>query len=273
MKKRAAHLGLINWTITLLTAAYFLWHAIPKPASNFYVTAQLATVLVDTDDGYGSGVAIVRTDPTGVRRVFVWTARHVIRGGKTFSIKLFTRVNHRKVGGMEFTARVLAELEYADAALLLTDAPAELFPAMQFDTEDTAELGDAVFSIGNPKGSIHDGALSEGIVSQFGIEFGPIDNLNWPVVDQTTAALNPGCSGGPIFSTSSHKIIGMGVGSGGNGINIFVPTRALLIACRSADLEWALKGDACPGAAELNNLRPHPDTWLKKLHSLFGQGN
>jgi serine protease Do len=64
------------------------------------------------------------------------------------------------------------------------------------------EAGDAVFAVGNPGmgGMVLDHTVSEGIVSSLARNFGDIIYL------QTTAAVNPGNSGGPLINARGEVI-------------------------------------------------------------------
>ena len=80
-------------------------------------------------------------------------------------------------------------------------------------------VGTRVYAIGNPLGL--DGTLSDGVVS------------GWPELDgilyiQTTAAISPGSSGGPLLSADG-TVIGITAASlrGGQNLNLAVPASAI----------------------------------------------
>lgn len=232
--------------------AGFLWTHFPTYKTN-YTTAQLATVMVETDDGYGSGVVVKRLNSAGEVRLFVWTVNHVMGNFHEALIKLHVRNNGNKVGTSIFHAREIYSDKDDDLALLWLDAPATFFPSVEFGGVSPLEVGDRVYAVGNAYGSVYDGTVTQGIISQVGISYMPDHGLEWRVADQTTAAVSPGMSGGPVFSEKSGKVIGLAVGTNGNGINVFLPVRAIeeFVFCRG--IEWALSDGECPSDEKLTD--------------------
>lgn len=241
----------------VIVASWFLfWFSInsfaPAPATkleNFFETAQLASVSVESPGGsFGSGFVLKKTNPAGETRLFLWTAEHVIEEHTEVTAwVIFSDGQHKKIDRVGFGAQLVARFVDSDSAVLLLNAKPELFTKIVFD-EQFPELGDAIFVIGTPFGE-HENAVVSGIISQFNFEFSEkIDG--WSVIDQTTAPLNPGNSGGPVFS--KHGVIGIAVGTERNGINYYVPTRAILQVAESAGFGWVVSGDFCPADAEIN---------------------
>src|SRR5437899_84729 len=96
------------------------------PEGPYYESAQLATVTIKTDEGFGSGFTVIRGD-----KVFVWAAAHVVEYQNTVKVKIFSRSEGRKVGFSEFNARMIARDRKKDVALLWLRAPVNLFVGMK----------------------------------------------------------------------------------------------------------------------------------------------
>jgi hypothetical protein len=133
--------------------------------------------------------------------------------------------------------------EKFDYAVLWIDAPADIFVGAEFAYESLPKVGNRVYAVGNAYGKAMDGSVSTGIISQVGI-----DTNHWPVADQITTATAPGCSGGPLFSAVTHKIIGLVVGRW-EPFGCFVPIRVL---AKDRAYHWALWGKYCPTDDTLN---------------------
>ncbi len=166
--------------------------------------ALAATVLVESDDSFGSGVVI---SPDGL----LLTAAHVVT---TEDVKV------RFQDEREFTATVVRMDRSKDVALLKIKAPADV-ACLSARLEDS-EVGDAIYAIGSPATTKLAFSLTTGIVSAL---------REWRDVTflQTDASINPGNSGGPLINTKgeliaivSWKLAGIGV----EGVGFGVPVRA-----------------------------------------------
>jgi len=160
-----------------------------------------------TQNSLGSGV-IVRS--TGV----IVTNAHVVKGADELKIVL----NDRR----EFEAKVVAQDEEIDVAVLQIDTKGERLPALQVSAkEDNLEIGDIVLAIGNPFGVGQ--TVTSGIVSALG-------RTNVTDVSsfiQTDAAVNPGNSGGALVNLSG-ELVGVNTAifsrsGGSNGIGFAIP--------------------------------------------------
>lgn len=240
------------WTFFFISVlSLLIASARPKP-ENFYETAQRGSVIIDIPGGWGSGVIIKRKNALGQTRIFVWTARHVVADENEVAVMVGVRNSqHFRVGTLKYPVGRVWETQ-ADAALLWIDAPADNFEtALRFDDELPA-LGQRVFACTNPHGIVYDGVLTDGIVSQFGVAYNPRVGIVWEMADVTTAAFSPGSSGGPLFSERTHGIIGISVGTAGNGVNVYLPTRVINRAARNAGVGWAVdSGGICPPDSQL----------------------
>lgn len=134
--------------------------------------------------GQGSGF-IISTD--GV----VLTNAHVVRGATEVTVKLTDR--------REFRARVLGTDAATDVAVLRIDA--QNLPVVRLGDAAQARVGDWVLAIGSPFG--FENSVTAGIVSAKGRSL-PGDAYV-PFI-QTDVAVNPGNSGGPLFSLNGEVV-------------------------------------------------------------------
>ncbi len=165
----------------------------------------------------GSGV-IVRDN--GV----VVTNAHVVKGADELKIVL----NDRR----EFEAKVIAEDEEIDLAVLKIDPGSERLPRLTIQGDGDVEIGDIVLAIGNPFGVGQ--TVTSGIVSALG-------RTNVTDVSsfiQTDAAVNPGNSGGALVNLEG-ELIGVNTAifsrsGGSNGIGFAIPAELVARAVDSA---------------------------------------
>ncbi|MHC4414526.1 MAG: S1C family serine protease [Planctomycetota bacterium] len=173
-----------------------------------------AVIKVATPGGLGSGV-LINGDGHAV------TNAHVIQGETNLRVTAWLPLAdgtlQRKV--IE-DVEILAVNNHIDLALIaiphlafageLTYAPLE--------AEESIEVGQTVFAIGNPLGL--ERTLSQGVISTTQRSF---DGLTYI---QTDAAVNPGNSGGPLFNTRGEVvgITNMGI-LFGEGLNFAIPVR------------------------------------------------
>ncbi len=145
-----------------------------------------AIVAIDANlsDGFSAGTGcIVRSD--GV----ILTGSHVIDGAKEIEVTTSD--------GKVYKASVLAKMgKNQDLALLKIDSKNSL-RTISFGDSAQVKVGQKVLAIGNPFGFA--GTLTSGIVSRIDYTKGRI---------QTDAAINPGCSGGPLLN-SQGEVIGI----------------------------------------------------------------
>ena len=97
--------------------------------------------------------------------------------------------------GQVYKAKVIAKVK-KDLALLKIE-PEKPLKTVSFGNSEDVKVGQKVLAIGNPFGFT--GTLTQGIVSR-------IDYTKNRI--QTDAAINPGCSGGPLLN-SSGEVIGI----------------------------------------------------------------
>lgn len=169
-------------------------------------------ILVRTPGGLGSGSII---HPEG----YAITNAHVIQGEQDITITVFTQQGDSFEKKVFKKVRILASNPFMDLALLKIDEEEKgdfEFTIVPFGDSDRVKTGESVFAIGNPMG--YDRTVSEGIVS---ITNRASQGLTYV---QTTAAVNPGNSGGPLFNLKGEMI---GVTSfiriNSEGLNFAIP--------------------------------------------------
>lgn len=153
---------------------------------NVYDKVSPSIVSIDADivDGVSSGTGCI-VDPRGI----ILTSSHVIEDAKTIEIVLYN--------GKKYKAKLVAIMgENNDLAILKIDSDKPL-PAIKFGDSTKIKVGQKVLAIGNPFGFSK--TLTTGIVSRIDYKKNKI---------QTDAAINPGCSGGPLLN-SSGEVIGI----------------------------------------------------------------
>lgn len=148
------------------------------------ISPAIVSVVAQLDDGVSEGTGcIITTDGQ------ILTGWHVVEGAKTIDI---TTSN-----GKTYKAKLVAKMkDKKDLAILKIDTDKQL-PTVSFGDSEEVKVGQKVLSIGNPFGFSN--TLTQGIISR-------IDYVKNRF--QTDAAINPGCSGGPILN-STGEVIGI----------------------------------------------------------------
>lgn len=161
----------------------------------------------------GPGVGVV-SNPRGLGAGFLispdgrmLTNFHVVREERFNEVTLFLKQGNRTVRRKFKDAEVLASSALMDIALLkLPDDQIQSLklPYLEVAPDTAVEVGSPVYAIGNPGmgDQILEHSVSEGIVSS------RQRNINDVVYIQTTAAVNPGNSGGPLLD-SSGRVAGL----------------------------------------------------------------
>ena len=171
-----------------------------------------AVVEVRTPIGLGSGFII---NPAG----YVVTNEHVISGEYDISITQF-RHGPAELERVQFNkVRIVAFDPHLDLALLkIEDTGGTVFPTVPIGDSSTLTEGQTVFAIGSPLGL--DRSVSQGIIAQ---KNRPLDGQ---LYIQTTAQVNPGNSGGPLFNLRG-EVVGVNdmkaMMIGIEGLNFAVP--------------------------------------------------
>jgi len=201
----------------------------------------------------GSGVLI---SPDGK----VMTAAHVVHS--------MDEINVEFLGGEIISAKVVASEPAADLSLLqLERVPSDAHPAKMANS-DSVQVGDAVLIVGAPYGLSY--SVSNGIISARWAPNTVYQSMPLAEFFQTTATINTGNSGGPMFNMKgevvgivSHNISKSG-GSEGLGFVITINTaKQLLLEKKSF---WSgLEGQFLPDdVADLLNLPENATGYLVK---------
>src|SRR6476469_2653710 len=135
----------------------------------------------------GSGV-LVKADG------LIVTNAHVVKGADEIRVVLADR--------REYDAKLVAQDERYDLALLRIDTAGEKFPYIELRDSDSVEVGDVVLAIGNPFGLNQ--TVTSGIISALARSAGGVNDSSFFI--QTDAAINPGNSGGALVSLDGRLI-------------------------------------------------------------------
>lgn len=145
-----------------------------------------AIVAIDaqTSDGISAGTGcIVSSDG------LILTGSHVVDDSKSIEVTMSN--------GQVYKAELISKMgKNKDLALIKISSKTKL-QTIKFGDSQDIKVGQKVLAIGNPFG--FSGTLTQGIVSR-------IDYTKNKI--QTDAAINPGCSGGPLLN-SSGEVIGI----------------------------------------------------------------
>ncbi len=139
-------------------------------------------------EGGGSGVIFSEDG-------YIITNNHVVSGANNLKVTLGD--------GSEYLARLIGTDAKSDLALIKIDANG-LVPA-EFADSGQIQVGELAVAIGNPLGQLG-GTVTDGIVSATARDI-TISGENMTLI-QTSAAVNPGNSGGGLFD-SNGRLIGV----------------------------------------------------------------
>jgi len=159
----------------------------PSVVEVFTETKQVGRMFQEyVTEGAGSGVILTNDG-------YIVTNNHVIEGASTIKIRLS--------GGQTCTAELIGTDAKTDLAVLKISAE-NLSPANLADSSKV-RVGNFVIAIGNPLGELG-GTVTEGIISALDREI-TIDNEPMTLL-QTSAAVNPGNSGGGLFNLDGELV-------------------------------------------------------------------
>ncbi|MEZ6129892.1 MAG: trypsin-like peptidase domain-containing protein [Planctomycetaceae bacterium] len=152
-------------------------------------------VLIQNPDGLGSGFIISDSG-------HCVTNYHVVEGQTRIAVTIFHRTESGEFQRIAIRdVRILALNPHFDLALLqIPEQKGIRFRPVFVADNDSQTEGDSVFAIGSPLGL--ERSVSEGIVSSKN------RNMDGIVYIQTTAQVNPGNSGGPLFN-SRGEVVGV----------------------------------------------------------------
>ncbi len=148
------------------------------------INPAIVAIEANLADGFSAGTGcVIRSD--GV----ILTGFHVIDEAKEIDVTTSD--------GKVYKASVLAKMGKNNDLALLKISPKSRLRTIAFGDSSDVKVGQKVLAIGNPFG--FSGTLTSGIVSRIDYAKGRI---------QTDAAINPGCSGGPLLN-SQGEVIGI----------------------------------------------------------------
>ena len=153
-----------------------------------------AVVKVSTPAGLGSGVIINEAG-------HAITNAHVIQGETNLRATVwFPQPDGTLKRTVIEDVEIIAVNNHIDLALIAIPIPPDVtgFSFAPLERQESIEIGQTVFAIGNPLGL--ERSLSQGVISTTQRSF---DGLTYI---QTDTAVNPGNSGGPLFNTRGEVV-------------------------------------------------------------------
>ncbi len=148
------------------------------------INPAIVSIDAELDDGVSAGTGcIVSSDG------LILTGSHVIEGCNSVEVTMFN--------GQVYKAEIISKMGKNKDLALLKISPKHPLQTIKFGDSGKIKVGQKVLAIGNPFG--FSGTLTQGIISR-------IDKTKGRI--QTDAAINPGCSGGPLLN-SSGEVIGI----------------------------------------------------------------
>ena len=180
---------LITFLMFMLTIPAFgqiSYDADEQKNISMYEQVSPAIVAIDAqlEDSVSAGTGcIISSDG------YILTGFHVVEGAKEISIVTYN--------GQTYKAKFVAKMNDKKDLAILKISSKEKFKTVMFGDSEEVKVGQKVLTIGNPFG--FNNTLTQGIISR-------IDYVKNRF--QTDAAINPGCSGGPILN-SAGEVIGI----------------------------------------------------------------
>lgn len=186
-------------TLVVIDLADIVDETSPSVVEVFTETKQVSNWFQEyVTEGAGSGVVLSEDG-------YIVTNHHVIDGANTIKVRLSN--------GQAYTATLTGTDEKTDLAVLKINASG--LKAAKLTDSTTVRVGDFVIAIGNPLGELG-GTVTEGIISAKDREI-TIDGETMTLL-QTSAAVNPGNSGGGLFNLSGELVGVVNAKSSGNDI-------------------------------------------------------
>ncbi len=160
----------------------------PDEKINISVYEKISPAIVAIDaqvpDGVSAGTGCVVTSDG-----LILTGSHVVEKA--------TQIDVTTYNGQTYKARFIAQMAKNKDLALIKIEPKKPLNTVSFADSESVKVGQKVLSIGNPFGFSN--TLTQGIISR-------IDYVKNRF--QTDAAINPGCSGGPLLN-STGQVIGI----------------------------------------------------------------
>jgi len=131
--------------------------------------------------------------------------------------------------GNAYPATVLGSDPYAELAVLSVEAPEEELSPIEITSSSSLQVGDPVIVVGTPYGLA--GSMSTGYVSALGRTLTAETTGGYVIANviQTTAALNPGNSGGPVLNYNGEVVgIATAIVEDSEGLGFAIPSNTIL---------------------------------------------
>lgn len=233
------HIAFISLSTVFVIAACFLLLSGPTVPTSPAILQQ-QTVMLDCADSNASGILFKRRGRNGEPRTFVWTAAHFAKRIGTNKVTAIQDIvkGRRPAGKLETEARVVEIIPDYDLALLELENPAAFEFGATFDLSGAElPLGAPLSHVGCWQGQEGHRSYSEG-VNSYPVRLKDL----WPGVPmgQATTICFPGSSGGPLFSRTTGKVVGMELGMSFPVVNYFLPMDVWIEQAHRRNLLWAL---------------------------------
>ena len=174
-------------TLVVIDLADMVDEMSPSVVEVFTETKQVSRWFQEyVTEGAGSGVILTEDG-------YIVTNHHVIEGASTIKVRLSS--------GQTYTAILTGTDEKTDLAVIKINASG--LTAARLADSSSARVGDFVIAIGNPLGELG-GTVTEGIISAKDRKI-TIDGESMTLL-QTSAAVNPGNSGGGLFNLDGELV-------------------------------------------------------------------
>ncbi|MGG3887969.1 trypsin-like peptidase domain-containing protein [Metabacillus fastidiosus] len=173
----------------------------PKDVSQIINTSQEKVFTIFTDMGQGSGFLINKKGD-------ILTNAHVVEGDINPVV--------RAKDGTEYEGRLIGYSNTTDIALIRVPALANHEP-LPLETANPAKIGEEVIALGSPKG--YENTATLGNISGVNRTF-IINPFHYEGIYQTSAAIAPGSSGGPLLNKKDGKVIAINSARDSSEVNI-----------------------------------------------------
>lgn len=157
----------------------------PLALNDLYAQCLPSVVGIKASQGFGYvwGTGVIMTEDG-----YILTNAHVLEDACSAGVVLHDET--------EYEAKLVGLDLISDIAVLKVEASG--LPAAQFGDSDAMRVGDEVVAIGNPLNQRFSGTMTEGIISGMSREL--TYRGRTMTLMQTSAAINEGNSGGPLFN-------------------------------------------------------------------------
>jgi hypothetical protein len=203
------------------------------------------------------------------------TNYHVIRGGTSATVEL--------PNGTIYRIKTVQAVGCTADLALLDIATTDSLPSLQLARPGGLGVGDPVFAIGNPRGGgggLTQNSLSNGVVSGLRV----LEGVN---LIQSTAAISPGSSGGPLLNEAGGVVGVTTFRVGGESLNFAIDASELVAVLASREPRgFSAYANSCPTgqpapAADATDPNPvssarivagtYLGSWVSNVYSVRGE--